>query len=196
MNKSIVTTIIIITLVIGFFSFLDYYNRIQAKMDSPLRKSQPSQEKKDEELLDGFDQDWVEKAKKLNSMEEGDVMEIISYGRVNAKEEEEEEIENDRIKSHPIQTDSEEQRRTAYEMALTYLRKGIPASAPECRVISQGYYQPWLVTYRGYGIFKVKAKTSFDCNEDYINVKLFTLTMHYLGNNAWEATLIDQKYLD
>ncbi|PVW14338.1 hypothetical protein [Marixanthomonas spongiae] len=90
---------------------------------------------------------------------------------------------------------TERWRKKAFNMALRYLQKVIPNSEPECKVTSQGIYQPKLVSYYGRGVFKVIAPTSFDCDNDYINRKVFFITMvHY--PEGWDATVTGQKFLD
>lgn len=155
------------------------------------------------ENFEQYKDNWISKAKKLQSMEEGESYVTKSFTSKDKEKEArfidmfDEFIEQEGgVNGPPINTNSEQQRRNAYELALKYLKNSIPASRPDCRVVSHGYYHPILVSYYGQGIFKVRVKLSFDCDQDYINKKLFTLTMQYFGNNRWDATLTDQRFLD
>ena len=95
-----------------------------------------------------------------------------------------------------IDYNTEKWRKEAYQVGQQYLKNSIPASEPECRITSQGHYQPRLVTYHGNGVFDIIAVTSFDCNKGYINRKAFFLTMVHYNGKGWDATLTDQKFLD
>lgn len=91
---------------------------------------------------------------------------------------------------------TEKWRKDAFDTGMEYLRRKIPKMENDCYVVSQGYYQPVLVSYKGNGIFKIMAKTNFDCNQNYINKRLFLITMIHYPAVGWEATINDIKFLD
>lgn len=200
-DYSIPLTIFIVA--IGLVIFIKYYNQSQTEKD--FEKSEPElTEESKEERKEILKQKWIKHVREINDAKEGDIIQGLSLSPSDEKllEEVKEESWSDFEQQtstnnrEDIHSDSDQRRREAYNMALKYLVKVIKNQEGGCKVVSQGYYQPTLVKYRGYGTFKVIAKTSFDCNKDYINRKVFSLYMTYRGNGAWEPTLTDQRFLD
>ncbi len=200
-DYSIPLTIVIVA--IGLVIFINYYN--QSQMENDFEESEPElTEESKEGRKEIIKQKYIEFLKRYQEANEGETIQGLSLSPSDEKllEEIKEETWSNYQKQtstnnqEDIYSDSDQRRREAYNMALKYLVQVINNQKEGCKVVSQGYYQPTLVKYRGYGTFKVIAKTSFDCNQDYINRKIFSLYMTYRGNNRWEPTITDQRFLD
>lgn len=181
---------LIIFLGIGLVIFIGYYNESQMKKE--YEKSKPKITEEDiEKRKEIIKQKYLDFLNRYNEAKEGETIEGLSLSPSDEKllEEIKEEMwSNYQQLSEPtakedINLDSDQRRREAFKMALKLIVNGINNIEEGCKVVSQSYYQPILVNYRGNGIFKVTARTSFDCNQDYINDKVFSLTMIYQGNN-------------
>lgn len=87
-------------------------------------------------------------------------------------------------------------RKEAYKATKKFMVQRLKKDQPDCTIIGQGVYNPYLVQYLGWQGYLVKILCTYDCNNDYTNEAYFWVEAHYLGNNHWDMALIEQKYKD
>jgi len=91
---------------------------------------------------------------------------------------------------------SDHWRKEAFKASKEFMISKIPQQMPECKVTSQGLYQPKLVKYIGNKGYRIKLYCEFDCDNNYNNPSYFWIDAYYIGNDKWNLSLIDQKFVD
>ncbi|WP_299114299.1 hypothetical protein [uncultured Winogradskyella sp.] len=90
---------------------------------------------------------------------------------------------------------SEFWRKEAFKASSKFIENEINKK-PNCTLIKQGHYQPYLIRYLGGFGFLTKHYCEFDCKQGYNNPSNFWVEVYYRGYNNWSAQIIKQKFVD